>query len=98
MWVYVKETKEYIPFNEEKTDKVFYDGEKGWAIKQKDGKVYHVPQETYDKMLRELDSDAYWKMKQIEEAAQGLSEEETTQVKKLLKALRKKKNKDEEED
>lgn len=97
MWIEVKNKKEWIPFDTEHTDKVFWDGEKGWALKQKDGTVYHVDKEQYEKkMLRELDSDAFWKLRQIEEAAQGLSKEETAQVKKFLKQIKKKK--DEEED
>ena len=59
MWLQIKETQEWIPFDSEHTAKVFKDGQKGWAIKQKDGTVYHVTNEQYEnKMLRELDSDA----------------------------------------
>lgn len=95
MWLEIKETKEWIPFDTDHTDKVFLDGEKGWAIKQKDGKVYHVSKEQYEKkLLRELDSEAYWKLRQIEDAAAGLTEDDIKRVKKLLK----KKKKDEEED
>lgn len=96
MWIEIKETKEWIPFDVEHTAKVFFDGDKGWAIKQKDGSIYHVTKEQYEqKMLRELDSDAFWKMRQIEDAAKGLSQEEVTQVKKILKGLGKKKEEDE---
>ena len=98
MWIEVKSKKEWIPFNSEHTDKVFWDGEKGWAIKQKDGTVYHVDQEQYEKkMLRELDSDAYWKMRNIEDAARGLTDEETAQVKKILKEIKKSKKKEEDD-
>ena len=96
MWLHIKETQEWVPFDTDHTDKVFLDGEKGWAVKQKDGKVYHVTKEQYEKkLLRELDSEAYWKLRQIEDAAQGLTEDDIKQVKKLLK---KKHKKDEEDD
>ena len=96
MWVHDKQKKEYVPFDSEHTDKVFWDGEKGWALKQKDGTVYHVTQEQFDKqLLLELDSDAYWKLRQIEDATKGLTEDETAQVKKILKGLKKKKEEDE---
>ena len=96
MWIQIDKTKEWIPFDSEHTDKVFLDGDKGWAIKQKDGTVYHVSKEQYEqKMLRELDSDAYWKMRQIKEAAEGLTKDDIAQVKKILKGLKKK---NEEED
>ena len=92
MWLQIKETQEWIPFDTEHTEKVFLDGEKGWAIKQKDGKVYHVSKEQYEqKMLRELDSDAFWKMRQIKEATEGLSQDDINQVKKILKGLKKEK-------
>ena len=98
MWLQDKKKKEYVPFDAEHTDKVFWDGEKGWAIKQKDGSVYHVDQEQYEKkMLRELDPDAYWKLRQIEDAAKGLSDEETAQVKKILKEIKKGKKKEEDD-
>ena len=97
MWVFDKTKKEYVPFDAEHTEKVFWDGEKGWAVKQKNGIVIHVTEEVFNKqLLRELDSDAYWKMRQIEDAARGLSEAETAQVKKILKSL--KKEKKEEDD
>ena len=96
MWLQIQKTGEWIPFDSEHTLKVFKDGDKGWAIKQKDGQVYHVTQEQYEnKMLRELDSDAYWKKKQIEDATRGLDSEELKQIRKMLE---KKKPKKEEED
>lgn len=85
MWVNIKETQEWIPFDAEHTAKVFLDGEKGWAIKQKDGQVYHVSKEQYEqKMLRELDNDAYWKKKQIEDATRGLDADELKEIRKML--------------
>ena len=99
MWIQDKEKKEWIPFDTEHTSKVFWDGEKGWAIKQKDSSVYHVTNEQYERqMLRELDSEAYWKLRQIEDAAKGLSDIETAQVKSLLKAIEKGKKKKEEDE
>ena len=96
MWINIKETQEWIPFDPEHTAKVFLDGKKGWAVKQKDGSVYHVTQEQYEqKMLRELDNDAYWRARQIKDAARDLDEDELKAVRKLLE---KKKKKDEEED
>ena len=95
MWLFVEQTKEYIPFDENHTEKVFLDGEKGWAVKQKDGKVYHFSKEQYEKkLLRELDSEAYWKIRNIEDAAKGLTQEEVKLVKKMLKQ----KHKEEEDD
>lgn len=97
MWLQIKETQEWIPFDTEHTEKVFLDGNKGWAIKQKGGKVYHVSQEQYDeKMLRELDSDMFWKKRQIEDATRDLSKEELTAVRKLLKKIEKDSKKDED--
>jgi len=91
MWIYIEQTKEYIPFDAEHTAKVYLDGNKGWAIKQKDGTVYHVTKEQYEeKMLRELDSDAYWKKRQIEDATRGLDADELKQVRKLLEKKHKK--------
>lgn len=99
MWIKDEKKKEYIPFDSEHTDKVFWDGEKGWAVKQKDGSVHHVDNDTFEKkMLRELDPDTYWKMRNIEDAAKGLTEEETVQVKKILKEIKKSKKKEKEED
>lgn len=96
MWINIKDTQEWIPFDQEHTEKLFLDGEKGWAIKQKDGKVYHISKEQYEKkVLREIDPDAYWKIRNIEDVTKGLTEEEITQVKKILKSLRKKKEEDE---
>jgi len=98
MWIKDNEKQEYVPFDAEHTAKVFLDGQKGWAVKQKDGSVIHVTKEQYEKqMLRELDPDAYWKMRQIEDAAKGLSEAETAQVKKILKGLKKDKKKEEDD-
>lgn len=97
MWLEIKETKEWIPFDTEHTVKVYLDGQKGWAIKQKDGSVYHVSQEQYDeKMLMELDSDMFWKKRQIEDATRDLSKEELTAVRKLLKKIEKDSKKDED--
>ena len=98
MWIENKKKKEWIPFDTEHTDKVFWDGEKGWAIKQKDGTVCHIDQEQYEKkVLRELDSDAYWKMKQIEDASQDLSKEEKAKLRKFLKELSKSDKKEEDD-
>ena len=95
MWLQIKETQEWIPFDSEHTQKVYFDGQKGWAVKQKDGSVYHVSKEQYEnKMLRELDSDAYWKKRQIEDATRGLDADELKAVRKMLE----KKHKKEEED
>lgn len=95
MWLQIKETQEWIPFDAEHTSKVYFDGQKGWAIKQKDGSVYHVSKEQYEnKMLRELDSDAYWKKRQIEDATRGLDADELKAVRKMLE----KKHKKEEDD
>lgn len=97
MWIKDNEKQEYVPFDTEHTAKVFLDGQKGWAVKQKDGSVIHVTKEQFEKqMLRELDPDAYWKMRQIEDAAKGLSEAETAQVKKLLKQIEKSSKKEED--
>lgn len=99
MWLEIKQSKEWVPFDTEHTDKVFYDGEKGWAVKQKDGKVYHVTQEQYEKkLLRELDSEAYWKIRQVEDAAQGLTEDDIKRIKKMLKGIEKKREKKDEDD
>lgn len=95
MWLEIKETKEWIPFDAEHTSKVYFDGQKGWAIKQKDGSVYHVSKEQYeDKMLRELDSDAYWKKRQIEDATRGLDADELKAVRKMLEKKSPKKDED----
>ena len=97
MWIKDNEKQEYVPFDAEHTAKVFLDGQKGWAVKQKDGSVIHVTKEQFDKqMLRELDPDAYWKMRQIEDAAKGLSEAETAKLKKLLKQIEKSNKKEED--
>lgn len=91
MWIEIKETKEWVPFDSEHTSKVYFDGDKGWAIKQKDGQVYHVSKEQYEnKMLRELDSEAFWKKKQIEDATRGLDADELKQVRKMLEKKHKK--------
>lgn len=96
MWLLIKDTQEWIPFDENHTEKVFLDGEKGWAVKQKDGKVYHFSKEQYEKkILRELDSEAYWKIRQIEDATQGLTQDEVQLVKKMLKKSQKKNEEDE---
>lgn len=95
MWLFIEKIREWIPFDAEHTSKVYFDGQKGWAIKQKDGSVYHVSKEQYEnKMLRELDSDAYWKKRQIEDATRGLDADELKAVRKMLE----KKHKKEEED
>lgn len=95
MWLFIEKTKEHIPFDAEHTVKVYLDGQKGWAVKQKDGSVYHVSQEQYEeKMLRELDSDMYWKKRQIEDATRDLSKEELAAVRKLLKKKDSKKDED----
>lgn len=95
MWLQIKETQEWIPFDSEHTSKVYLDGQNGWAIKQKDGTVYHVTKEQYEnKMLRELDSDTYWKKQQIADATRGLDADELKAVRKMLG----KGNKKEEED
>lgn len=95
MWLQIKETQEWIPFDAEHTQKVFKDGQKGWAVKQKDGTVYHVTDEQYEhKMLRELDSDSWWKKRQIEDATRELDPDELKAVRKMLE----KKHKKEEED
>ena len=95
MWLQIKETQEWIPFDSEHTSKVYLDGQKGWAIKQKDGSVYHVTKEQYEnKMLRELDTDAYWKKRQIEDATRGLDADELKAIRKMLE----KKHKKEEEE
>ena len=95
MWLFIEQTKEYIPFDAEHTSKVYFDGQKGWAIKQKDGSVYHVSKEQYeDKMLRELDSDAYWKKRQIEDATRGLDADELKAVRKMLEKKSPKKDED----
>lgn len=97
MWIEIKETKEWIPFDTEHTAKVFFDGKKGWAIKQKDGKLYHVPDDIYEgKMLRELDSDAYWKKRQIEDMGSNLTADNIKDIKELLTKLKKKKEEKED--
>ena len=93
MWFKFENTKEFIPVNEMMTEKVFLDGEKGWCVLQKNGKRYHLTEKQREELDREIDSENYWKRKQLEDAAKGLSEEEIKSVKKLLK-----KNKREEED
>lgn len=99
MWLQIKETQEWIPFDSEHTSKVFLDGKKGWAIKQKDGSVYHVTKEQYEqKMLRELDSDAWWKARQIQDATRDLDADELAAVRKMLEKKGKKKKDDEEDD
>lgn len=91
MWLEIRETKEWIPFDAEHTAKVFLDGEKGWAVKQKDGQVYHVSKEQYEqKMLRELDSETFWKKKQIEDATRSLNADELKAIRKMLEKGKKK--------
>ncbi len=98
MWIKDTQKQEYVPFDTEHTSKVFLDGEKGWAVKQKDGSVIHVTKEQYEKqLLRELDPDAYWKIRNIEDVAKGLTDEETAKVKKLLKQIEKSKKKEEDD-
>ena len=98
MWIKDNEKQEYVPFDTEHTSKVFLDGQKGWAVKQKDGSVLHVTKEQFEKqMLRELDPDVFWKMRQIEDATKGLSEEETAKLKKLLRQIEKSKKKEEDD-
>ena len=91
MWLFREKTQEWIPFDAEHTSKVYFDGQKGWAVKQKDGSVYHVSKEQYEnKMLRELDSDAYWKKRQIEDATRGLDADELKAIRKMLEKKHKK--------
>ena len=98
MWIQIKDTKEWIPFSQEHTDKVYFDGKKGWAIKQKDGKVYHVSEDVYEKsLLRELDSDSFWKKKQIEEMGRTLTADDIKDIKELLSKMAKKKKQESDE-
>ncbi len=97
MWLKLEQTKEFIPVNEQMTEKVFWDGEKGWCVLQKNGKRYHLTQEQRDALDAEIDREVYWKRKELEDAAKGLSEMETKQVKALLKKLSKEVEKKEED-
>lgn len=84
MWIELKETREFVPVNEQQTEKVFFDGNKGWAIKQKDGKTYHITEEQRLELDKEINPQEYWKRK---EESNNLSDTETKRIRKLLEKL-----------
>lgn len=94
MWLNLKKTKEFIPVNEQMTQKVFLDGNNGWCILQKDGKKYHISQEERDALDQEIDRDAYWARRQVEDAAKQLNEEELKKIREILKKGKKEKDED----
>ena len=85
MWLKLEKTQEFIPVNEQMTEKVFLDGQKGWCILQKNGQKYHISDKEREKLDAEIDRDVYWKRKEIEDAAKSLSNEELKKVRKLIK-------------
>lgn len=97
MWLKLEKTKEFIPVNEQMTEKVFLDGAKGWCIKQKDGSKYHITEKERAALDAEIDRDAYWKRKEIENTTKDLDGNELKKVRKLIEA-QEKKMKDKEED
>lgn len=54
MWLNLKNTKEFIPVNENMTQKVFLDGQNGWCVIQKDGRRYHITDEERSLLDAEL--------------------------------------------
>lgn len=93
MWIKLEKTKEFIPVNEQMTEKVFLDGQKGWCVKQKDGSKYYLTDKEREALDQEIDREAYWRKKEIENAAKQLSEDELRSVRKMLD--KKKKEEDE---
>ena len=55
MWLKLDKTKEFIPVNENMTEKVFLDGQNGWAVKQRGGQVYHISDEQKNLLDNEID-------------------------------------------
>ena len=94
MWLKLKKTQEFIPVNEQMTQKVYLDGSNGWCILQKDGKKYHISQEERDTLDQEIDRDAYWARRQVEDAAKQLNEEELKKIREILKKGKKEKDED----
>ena len=84
MWLKLEKTQEFIPVNEQMTQKVFLDGQKGWCILQKDGQRYHITDDERKNLDAEIDREVYWKRKEIEDAAKNLSEKELKQIRKML--------------
>ena len=89
MWLKLEKTQEFIPVNEQMTQKVYLDGQNGWCILQKDGKKYHITDKERDALDAEIDREAYWKRKQVEDAAKGLSEDELKKIRDMLKKKKK---------
>ena len=54
MWIFKKNTLEWIPFNEKDVEKVFKDAQNGWAIKYRNGNVEHIDDATYEESLKPL--------------------------------------------
>ena len=52
MWIFNEKTREYLPFSEKVCEKVYYDGNNGWAVKYKDGNVVHVSNEVFEKEIK----------------------------------------------
>lgn len=52
MWIFNEKTREYLPFSEKVCEKVYYDGNNGWAVKYKDGNIVHVSDGFFEKEIK----------------------------------------------
>lgn len=85
MWLKIEKTKEFIPVNEQSTEKVFLDGANGWCILQKNGRKYYIDKKQREALDEEIDREVYWARKRVEDSVKALSEDELKKVREMLK-------------